>query len=462
MPKWVWGVVGLVLLLCIGGSIAAFSAFSDGGFAFGDDPTEVAEPDDEDDEESVDEDATAEAIAARETEAAVPTATELPTESPTETAMPPTATATVEAGQPTPDALATRQSAEATRAASAPPTAPPPPGPRSGLAAIYGPIDGTLPHDNDDFIETLYADASPADFIMRVDVVNPYGPGTGGWDFGLIFRQSDVDDEMRLVIRSDGEWTLNDRTPGTDTFLQDGDVSRFLNLDSGGSNQLDLIAVSDLGFFFLNGEFIAQLDLSSRTTAGDVALGTGFYGDNEINGEATPYRGFGLWPISAVFGPSDGQLDHALDDLIKLEAANVDQVNFIAEATFTNPFAASVNDWDYGFSLRSNGSFKYWLVVASEGDWQLADRQGSADDEETVAEGTLTNLNLGENEQNRLLVFAWGNVGYFFVNDVFIAKLDLSSNVDSGDVEVITAYYFDHEIEGEAPGFENFVVIPLP
>lgn len=220
--------------------------------------------------------------------------------------------------------------------------------------------------------------------------------------------------------------------------------------------------MGNLGFFFLNGEFVDQLDLSSRTNSGDIALGTGFYGSNEINGEATPYRGFGLWPIAPASGPSDGELPHALDDLIKLESADVDQVNFIAEATFTNPFAASVNDWDYGFSLRSNGSFKYWLVVASEGDWQLADRQGSTDNEVTVAEGTLTNLNLGANEQNRLLVFAWGNVGYFFVNDVFIAKLDLSNNVDSGDVEVMTAYYFDHEIEGEATGFEKFVVIPLP
>ncbi|MCB8925813.1 MAG: serine/threonine protein kinase [Ardenticatenaceae bacterium] len=464
VPKWIWGVVGLLVLICIGGAIAAYSILtSDDGALFGGDPTNTPQPD-EDEEEIVDEEATAEAIAARETEEAVVVPTET-TEAPTETPVPPTIPPTREEAAPTPDALATRQSAEATRLASAEATGianPPPPPPRSNLTAVFGPIDGTIPHDNDDFIETVYADASPADFIMRAEIVNPYGPGTGGWDFGLIFRQSDVDSEMRLVVRSDGLWTLNDRTPGTDNFVQEGDVARQLNLDANGSNSFEMIAAGDVGFFFLNGEFISQLDLSAHTSSGDIALGTGFYGSDEINGQITPYRGFGLWPVNLVYGPGNGELVHVIDDLIKLESANVDEVNFMVEATFTNPFAASVNDWDYGFSLRTNGSYKYWLVVGSEGTWELADRQGSVDDEVTVGEGDLFNLNLGANETNHLRVIAWGNTGFFFVNDEFISKLDLSGNQDSGDIEVITAFYFDHEIEGEATGYADFNIIPLP
>ncbi|MBK7895384.1 MAG: protein kinase [Anaerolineaceae bacterium] len=463
VPKWIWGVVAVMLLLCLGGAYAIYAAVSNGDFAFGDDDaTSTPQPDEDDEEVAVDEEATAIALAVRQTEEAEaePTATEQPTEAPTETAVPPTP----EPSQPTPNALATRQSIEATRAAAAPPTVPAnqPPPPRGNVAALFGPIDGTIPHDDDDFIETVYADASPANFVMRTEMVNPYGPETGDWDFGLIFRQADVDDEMRLVVRSDGLWTLNDRNPGEDTFVQEGDVAPLLDLRPGGVNRFDMIAAGEIGFFFLNGEFVSQLDLSANTGPGDIALGTGFYGADEINGEIMPYRGFGLWPVTSVFGPDSGELVHVIDDLIKLESANVDQVNFIVEATFTNPFAASVNDWDYGFSFRTNGSFKYWLVVASEGNWQLADRQGSVDDEVTVAEGDLTNLNLGENEQNRLRLIAWGNVGYFFVNDEFIARLDISNNQDSGDIEVITAFYFDHEIAGEATGFDGFTVIPLP
>ncbi|WP_420645199.1 serine/threonine protein kinase [Candidatus Leptofilum sp.] len=464
VPKWIWGVAAVVVLLCIGGSIAAFSLLSDDESGlFGEDPTNTPRPDEDEDEDVVDEEATAEAIAALETEEAesVPTATEIPTE----TAVPPTNTPTPEPREPTPDAVATRISAEATREAAVSATEaanPPPTPPRGSVSPIFGPVDDTIPHDDDEFLESLYAGASPANFVMRTEMVNPYGTGTGSWDFGLIFRQREVDDELRLVVRSDGLWTLNDRTPGANNILQEGDALSYLDLNSGGSNSFELIASGDVGYFFLNGEFVSQLDLSSRTNAGDMALGTGFYSSSEIDGETTDFNDFTLWPVAPVYGPTDGRLVHALDDLIKLEPANVDQVNYIVEATFTNPFAASVNDWDYGFALRSNGSFKYWLVVASEGNWQLADRQGSADDEETVAEGDLANLNLGANEKNRIRLIVWGSVGYFFVNDDFVATLNLSGNQDSGDVEAITAYYFDHEIEGEATGFENFTIIPLP
>ena len=79
-----------------------------------------------------------------------------------------------------------------------------------------------------------------------------------------------------------------------------------------------------------------------------------------------------------------------------------------------------------------------------------------------MAEGDLLNLNLGANETNSVRLIAWGNVGYFFVNDVFIDTLDLSSNLDSGEIEVMTAFYFDHEIEGEATGYSDFLIIPLP
>ena len=463
IPKWIWGVVALIVVVCLGGVALIASSISDGGFAlFGDDPTNTPRPT-EDEEDLVDDQATEEAIAAIETEEAETAEAVPPTN--TNTPVPPTKTPP----PPTTDALATRQSAEATRNAAANATAtavaidnPTPPPPTGNLAALYGPISSSLPHDDDDFIETDYADASPANFVMQAEMVNPYGTATGSWDFGLIFRQSDVDDEMRLVVRSDGDWTLNDRTPGTDNFLQDGNVARFLNLNADGRNLIKIIADGERGYFFLNENFIAELDLSSRTNSGDIALGTGFYGVNELNGEVTPYENFGLWPITPVYGPRNGELVHALDDLIKLEGANVDQVNFIAEATFSNPFAASVNGWDYGFSFRTNGSFKYWLVIASEGDWQLADRQGSADDELTVAEGDLQNLNLGAGEMNTMRLIAWGNVGYFFVNDKFIDTLDLSSNQDFGDVEIITAFYFDHEIEGEATGFTDFTIIPLP
>jgi serine/threonine protein kinase len=467
VPKWIWGVVALVVILCVGGTWLAFTLIPDDQFSFlSGDPTNTPRPEKDEEEDPVDDQATAEAIAAIETaetdtataEAGTATAEAIP---PTNTAEPATLTPTSTKVAPTPDALATRQSIEATRAAAATDTPPPLP-PSSNLATIYGPVNGTIPHNSDEFLETFYANISPENFVMRVEMIVPYSSAIGDWDFGLVFRQTDIDDEMRLIVLSDGEWNLDDRTPGTDNYVDEGDASQYLNFNVGDSNLFEMIVTGDIGYFFLNGNFVSQLDLSSRVTAGDIALGIGFYASTEVAGEVTTYNNFSLWPIAPVYGPNSGELVHVIDDLIKLEATNVDQVNFIADAIYTNPFAASVNGWDFGFSFRSNGSFKYWLIVASEGNWELADRQGSADDDETVAEGDIVNLNLGENESNRIRLIAWGNSGYLFVNDSYIATLDISDNQDSGDIEAMSAYYFDHEIEGEVTRFSDFTIIPLP
>ncbi|MCA9955693.1 MAG: hypothetical protein KC434_13280, partial [Anaerolineales bacterium] len=469
VPKWIWAVVGVVVLACIGGAVIVVSNLAKDGLAlFGGDPTSTPRVEEEEVVVEVDEEATAQALAAIETEEAASATPEVIEPTPTEEVATAVPTATDVPVEATPDVVATRQSAQATREAvvSATETAvainnPPTPRPTSDVGAIYGPFTGSMVHDDDEFIETAYADPTPADFVMQVEMVNPYGPATGSWDFGLIFRQNDVDEELRLVVRSDGEWNLNDRAPGSDNFLQDGVVD-FVDTNEGSSNFFEVIAIGGQGYFFLNDQFVAQLDLSSRTSGGNIALGTGFYGSNELVGEVTEYKDFNLYSVEPVYGPNDGELVHVIDDLIKLETAEVDVLNFLAEVTFVNPFAASVNNWDYGFSFRTNGSYKYWLVVESEGDWALADRQGSADNETTVDEGNLDILNLGAGETNTLRLIAMGDRGYFFVNDEFIDSLDLSSNLDSGEVEAITAYYFDHEIEGEATGFVDFTVIPLP
>lgn len=58
-----------------------------------------------------------------------------------------------------------------------------------------------------------------------------------------------MDDELRLVVRSDGLWNLNDRAPGADTFVQEGQVD-LLDLSEGGSNLFEVIAIGELGYFF--------------------------------------------------------------------------------------------------------------------------------------------------------------------------------------------------------------------
>ncbi len=190
-------------------------------------------------------------------------------------------------------------------------------------------------------------------------------------------------------------------------------------------------------------------------------MGTGFYLDDEQEGAATPYEEYTLWELEPVFGPESGLLAHELDDLIKLRSAGVDTADFIVDATFINPFPSAENDWDFGFGFREDEAI-YWLVIESTGDWALVARPDGPESDEDVQVGTVDNLNLGADEENVLRLIALGDTGYLFLNDEFVDTLDLSAIQNAGAVNVITAFYADHELEGAATAYEDFTIWPLP
>lgn len=57
-----------------------------------------------------------------------------------------------------------------------------------------------------------------------------------------------------------------------------------------------------------------------------------------------------------------------------------------------------------------------------------------------------------------MLVIVIGDSGVFYVNDRFVASLDLSGLTEAGDVTVATDIATAHEIEGEVTRFEDFTV----
>jgi len=409
--------------------------------------------------------ATSAAIAASDT-AAAPTAvsTDTPSPAPTTTAAlsSEALAATREslaatrgaasAATPANDPAATRQSLEATRQALAQAEA-------SAAAAVFGPLSGSLPHEDDDTIESVYADVSLGNFVAQATVLNPYAAAEGGWDFGLIFRQTAVDEELRLVIRSDGSWNLNNRSGDTDSFVQDGEMGSYLDGEENGRNTILLIANEGSGYFFLNGQFVDVLDLSERTDFGDLALGTGFYSSDEQDGAVTNYESFGVWPYVPAFGPNTGELVHALDGFVKMEPATVELQSFVAEVEFRNPYDADTGGWDWGFAFRETDN-EYWLVVASDDSWSLVDRR--PDDDYFVDEGVVENLAKGEGEANTLTLIAAGATGALLLNDSFIAELDLQDRLDAGDVAVVAAFFEGNEVADTVTRYDNFTIWPLP
>lgn len=329
------------------------------------------------------------------------------------------------------------------------------------VGALYGPSSGQLFHQQDDFIETFVAGVDLSDFIVQANVFNPFPISVGPWDMGLIFRQQDLDHEMRLVIRSDGSWSLNSRQADQDQFAGEGQLGDALNVSENGSNRVTLIVLAEWGYFLLNDRFIATLDLSTRVDAGDVAVGTGFYSSDERDGETTTFEDFTVWSIERSFGPRSNTLAHVDDGLIKARGADVNLVNFVADAYFHNPYDAGTGGWDVGYSLRNSSSGEqFWLIADSLSEWTLIDR--TAGEDITIAEGSITGMDLSADGVNRLTVIALDEVGYVLMNDSLIADLDLSSRSEAGDVEIATAFFTGNEIVGQSTRYEAFTVWQLP
>jgi hypothetical protein len=348
------------------------------------------------------------------------------------------------------DFIATRQAAEAAATANANISSFPP---------DFGPESGSIPHDLDDLAESIFAGVNLRDFATNVTFENPFA--NGGWDMGITFRQIDANEEFRLVVRADGEWSLNDRQGDVDNFVHEGDVRDLLDLAANGRNKITLLTTDDWGIFLLNDTFVARLDLSSREDFGDLAISTGYYSDSEQEGASTGYQNFAVWALSPAFGPRSGELAHLPNDVVKSASSNQDLVNFVADVTFVNPFAVSDALWDYGYSFRQPATNdQYWLVVRGDGTWSLRNRVDG--DESELETGTLEDLDTTADGRNRLTLVAWNAQGYFLLNDTFVTQLDLSERLTAGDVQVITAFFLDSEIEGEATGYEGFTVWPLP
>jgi hypothetical protein len=211
--------------------------------------------------------------AATEPPATEPPATEAPTELPATEA--PAATEAPLLGTPTP----------------------PLPFSDTTIEFVFGPQDGSLEHDADDASIATYAPSVDLrDFIVVATFRNPYSVSNGTWDYGFLFRVQDgINHHYRLIISWNQQWELAEVGTVYST-IQGGELSN-LDITQDGSNTVWLYCQGDKGLFYLNEEFIADLDLSAHQNSGDVWIGTGFINGAEINGHSTDYKEFAVWKI---------------------------------------------------------------------------------------------------------------------------------------------------------------------
>ena len=337
------------------------------------------------------------------------------------------------------------------------PTSEPRPTPSPGEGIGYGPADGELRHDpSDGFIKAEYADVSISDMIVSATFFNPYSAASNSWDYGFIVRDSGSGTSARfieIVVTSRGRWSAAWREGATseDNEISSGTLNAF-DTSAGGQNTLWIAAFGERGLLFVNGEFISMLDLSDVIGAGDVAVITGAFTGNEVDGAVTRFEDFTVVRVSKGYGPATGSLVKE-PGFVAEHRSGLWVRDLIVEAEFAGPTG---NSWDYGFIIRNPESGRLEVIgITGEGRWfhETSDKQDR--DYTTVSDGFTLGTGATLQARNHLLMLAIDDIGLFFINDQLVARLDLSHNQDYGGVSVMGDFFLDHQ---GSPSFSNFNV----
>ena len=182
-----------------------------------------------------------------------------------------------------------------------------------------------------------------------------------------------------------------------------------------------------------------------------------------------------------LVGPLSGSLEHlATDEHAEELRANVEITDFLATATFQNPFVSQEKDWTIGMWMRVERSdAQFWtrgfpfpgvrntgllLVIDAGKRWRLIERsaviasQGRNVTDTLLQQGVVNGLNLDQGGSNTVSIAAYGHRGTLIVNGLAIASLDLSMALNAGDVVAVGGVDEDDEFAGSTTEVTDFRV----
>jgi hypothetical protein len=157
---------------------------------------------------------------------------------------------------------------------------------------IFGPEVGEITQVVGGSLDAKYSGVSVQDFVARITFQNPSEAGVQ-WDFGLGFRQDESSRHWRVIVRSDGTWSLAIAAE----FPRATGVVESFNFESGGSNTIELVVSGTIGYLLVNDAYTAMMDLSAWQEAGDIWAGSGLFLDFAKQGAITTYNDFTVWAI---------------------------------------------------------------------------------------------------------------------------------------------------------------------
>ena len=162
---------------------------------------------------------------------------------------------------------------------------------------IYRTKAAGMKHNLNDYIKTVDADVQVTNFVVDALFYNPFAADENSWDIGYSFRKNEAGDALWIVIDSDGVWEFIDRIDGEGAVLSYGTWDGRFNRNANEVNRLTIIAQGKKGYFLINNEVAARLDLSSRPDGGLVSAATAYYTGHEVEGAVTKVENFAIWEM---------------------------------------------------------------------------------------------------------------------------------------------------------------------
>ena len=192
--------------------------------------------------------------------------------------------------------------------------------------------------------------------------------------------------------------------------------------------------------------------------------------------ETTTQERLRLWDLgpSAEFGPLSGVLRHdPSDDFFEVfqPEFTATEDEFAIGATFTNPYAGSLQLWSYGLSFgrsgEANDQFMYFVVDSTK-QWRVYMRDAGGE-LQRLHSGIVPQLRTGTGEKNELTLYVDGPWGELYVNGQRVRypepfgaaeRVNLGGTLlesHGGQVAVLTGFFTGSERSGARTRYEDFV-----
>ena len=134
--------------------------------------------------------------------------------------------------------------------------------------AAFGPVSGSLEHDDDEFIPQLDTMTNIVDSVVEATFIDTHSASGRAWSNGFLMRKSSPKFHL-VVISSDRQWFhyLRKGEPEDDQLVQEG-ISSNIRTGQDAENHVRVIVSGDTGWLFVNGGYEAELDLSGLVESG--------------------------------------------------------------------------------------------------------------------------------------------------------------------------------------------------